>query len=59
MNEEKKRCPFLKHTYVKNGLTSGEGYPIEVETWEEFEDCVGEECVAFNPYMSIKCSLCN
>lgn len=40
------KCPFRKHTIYAASRT-GSNYPLEWITSEEFEECIGEKCVAF------------
>lgn len=41
------KCPFRKKTIYISGRNTGCGYPMEWNSVEEFEDCIGKECAAF------------
>lgn len=42
-----KRCPFLKKTIYHSGRDYNENYPSEWIAVEEFEECIGNKCTAY------------
>ena len=57
-----KRCPFLKRTIYNSGRNTGGGYPLEWIAAEEFEECIGDKCTAYqvvdNCYTGTKSAYC-
>ena len=41
------KCPFRKRSVYNAGRNTGSGYPLEWVVNEEFEECIGEDCIAF------------
>lgn len=61
-----RECPFRKRTIYSAGRNTGSGYPLEWITTEEFEECIGENCMAYyvakHSFQTDKvavCTLCN
>ena len=42
-----KRCPFLKRTIYHSGRDYNGSYPSEWIAAEEFGDCIGDKCTAY------------
>jgi hypothetical protein len=42
-----KKCPFRKRIYVDNTTSAWKDTTIITEQHEEFEDCIGKECMAY------------
>ena len=43
-----KKCPFRKSIVHTAGLCTGQGYPTEWISNEDFEKCIKEQCMAFD-----------
>lgn len=41
------KCPFRKSGRYKAGQNGGKGYPVEWIRQERFDECIGEECMAY------------
>ena len=44
-----KKCPFRKDTWVMDFQWEG-NYPLPAHTQEDFQECIGEECMAYYTY---------
>lgn len=42
-----KKCPFRKWHIVTNYHLHGHGAPMAERTREDFDECIGKECMAF------------
>ena len=42
-----KKCPFKKIFIVEKYYTYGAGFPMANYTKEEFDECIGKECMAY------------
>ena len=55
------KCPFRKVGQYLSGQNTGGGYPVDWKFYEDFDECIGEECAAFVPdgeWTVQSCALC-